>query len=168
LAAVIKQLRLIETGGLLPSAIFIPKEVSMANITRYSPFDELFDEFTRGYFVKPLGVPATRDLRMKLDVKESDKAYNVRAEIPGVKKEDIHVDVEGSHVSVRAEVKKEKEEKKDEKVIYSECSYGMVSRDFELPTDVDAQGAKAEYRDGVLDLTLPKKAGAAARRISVL
>jgi HSP20 family protein len=140
----------------------------MANITRYNPFEDVFSELTRGFFVKPLGFPAGPELQIKLDVKESDKAYKVRAEIPGVKKEDIHVDVEGSHVSLRAEVKEEKEEKKDERVVYSERSYGMVSRDFELPTDVDAQGAKAEYRDGVLDLTLPKKAGAAARRISVL
>jgi HSP20 family protein len=140
MAAVIKPLRLIEAGGLVPSAIFIPTEVAMANITRYNPFDDVFNELTRGFFVKPLGLP----------------------------EEDVHVDVEGSHVSLRAEVKEEKEEKKDERVVYSERSYGVVSRDFELPTDVDAQGAKAEYRDGVLDLTLPKKAGAAARRISVL
>jgi HSP20 family protein len=52
-------------------------------------------------------------------------------------------------------------------VIYSERSYGMVSRDFDLPGDVDAQGAKAEYKDGVLNLTLPKKPGAATRRISI-
>lgn len=100
-------------------------------------------------------------------MKEGDKAYTVRAEIPGVKKEDIHVDVESNHVSLRAEVKLAKEEKKDEKTIYSECSYGAVSRGFDLPTDVDAGAAKAEYTDGVLNLTLPKKAGTATRRISI-
>lgn len=139
----------------------------MANITRYSPFEDLFNELTRGFYIKPLGLPGTGMPDIKLDVKEHDKEYTVRAEIPGVKKEDIHVDVEGSHVSLRAEVKTEREQKKDEKVICSECSYGMVRRDFELPTDVDSQAAKAEYKDGVLNLTLPKKAGAAARRISV-
>lgn len=139
----------------------------MANIARYNPVDEMFNELTRGFFVRPLGLPAQPDLQVRLDVKEDDKAYKVRAEIPGVKKEDIHVDVEGSHVSVRAEVKAEKEQKEGEKVIYSECSYGMVSRGFDLPTDVDAQGAKAEYKDGVLNLTLPKKAGAQTRRISI-
>ena len=100
-------------------------------------------------------------------MKESDKDYKICAEIPGVRKEDIHVDVEGNHVSLRAEVKQSKEEKKDEKVIYSECSYGAVSRGFDLPTDVDEEGAKAEYKDGVLNLTLPKKAGTATRRISI-
>ena len=114
----------------------------MANITRYSPFEDLFNEFTRGFYVRPLsGFPAQGAPEIKLDVKEHDKDYTVRAEIPGVKKEDIHVDVEGS--------------------------YGAVSRDFELPTDVDSNGAKAEYKDGVLNLTLPKKAGAATHRISV-
>jgi len=100
-------------------------------------------------------------------VKEDDKAFTVHAEIPGVKKEDIHVDVEGDHVSVRAEVKQEKEEKKGEKVIYSERSYGMVSRSFTLPVDVDAQGAKADYKDGMLNLVLPKKAGASTKQITV-
>jgi HSP20 family protein len=139
----------------------------MANITRYDPIEDLFNEFTRGFFVKPLAFPRQGELQIKLDVKEGDKDYTVRAEIPGVKKEDIHVDVEGSHVSLRAEIKSEKEEKKGEKTIYSERSYGMVSRGFDLPTDVDAGGTKAEYKDGVLNLVLPKKAGAAARRISV-
>jgi HSP20 family protein len=68
---------------------------------------------------------------------------------------------------VRAEVKREKEEKKDEKVIYSERSYGMVSRSFSLPGEVDAGAAKAEYKDGVLNLVLPKKANAQARRLTI-
>ena len=85
----------------------------MANITRYSPFEDLFNEFTRGFYVKPLSFPTQGLPEIKLDVKEHEKDYSVRAEIPGVKKEDIHVDVEGSHVSVRAEIKAAKEEKKD-------------------------------------------------------
>src|SRR5437762_9315140 len=109
----------------------------MANITRYSPFEDLFNEFTRGFYVKPLGVTAQGMPDIRLDVKEHDKDYAIRAEIPGVKKEDIHVDVEGSHVTLRAEVKSSREEKKGERVICSECSYGAVSRDFELPSDVD-------------------------------
>lgn len=139
----------------------------MASIARYNPFDELFNEFSKGFFVKPFAMPENGEIKMKLDVKEDDKGYTVRADIPGVKKEDIHVDVDANAVTLRAEVKKEKEEKKDEKVIYSERSYGMVSRSFSLPAEVDAEAARAEYKDGVLSLTLPKKAGAQARRISV-
>jgi HSP20 family protein len=138
----------------------------MANITRFNPFD-LLEDFGRGFAVKPLGFPAEVDVKIKVDVKEDDKAFTVRADIPGVKKEDIQVSVEGDHVSLRAEVKQEKEEKKGEKTIYSERSYGMASRSFTLPSDVDAQGARAEYKDGVLNLVLPKKEGASARRIAV-
>ena len=139
----------------------------MANLTRYTPFEDLFNDFTRGFWVKPLALPAGEELKMKLDVEEDDKAYKVHAEIPGVKKDDIQVDVNGDQVSIRAEVKREKEEKKGEKVLHSERYYGMVSRSFTLPGDVDEKGTVAKYSDGVLDLTLPKKQGNGARRISV-
>ena len=105
----------------------------MANITRYNPFDELFNEFSKGFFVRPFSMPEGAEPKMKLDVKEDEKAYTIRADIPGVKKEDIQVDVDANAVTVRAEMKQEKEEKKDQKVIYSERSYGMVSRSFTLP-----------------------------------
>jgi HSP20 family protein len=139
----------------------------MANITRYTPFDELFKEFNKGFWVKPLPFPAETPVEIRLDVKEDDKAYTVRAEIPGVKKDDIKVDVDGNVVSLSAEVRQEKEEKKGEKVVYSERAYGMASRSFTLPGDVDAKGAKAEYKDGLLSLTLPKKANGSAQRIAI-
>jgi HSP20 family protein len=139
----------------------------MSNITRFGPFDELFNDFGKGFFVRPFVLPAENELKMKLDVKEDEKTFTVQAEIPGVRKEDIQVQIDGEQVSVRAELKKEKEEKKGEKVVYSERSYGMVSRSFTLPVAVDAKGAKAEYKDGVLNLTLPKKSNGSAQRISV-
>jgi HSP20 family protein len=133
------------------------------NITRYNPLDELL----KGFWVKPLAFPAEGEIRMKVDVKEDENAYTVRADIPGVKKEDIQVDIEGAQVSLRAESRQEKEEKQGEKVIHSERSYGMVSRSFLLPGEVDSQAAKAVYKDGVLSLTLPKKANGAGRRVAV-
>ena len=139
----------------------------MANITRYDPFEDLFKDFGKGFWVKPFAMPAETELTMKIDVSEDDKTFSVRADIPGVKKEDIQVDIDEDHVSVRAEVKQEKEEKKGEKVVYSERSYGMVSRSFSLPAAVDAKGAKAEYKDGVLSLTLPKKSNGSAKRIAI-
>ncbi|MFY9317764.1 MAG: Hsp20 family protein [Burkholderiales bacterium] len=138
----------------------------MANITRYTPFDDLFSDLTRGFWVRPFPVAAGEELQMKVDVKEGDKAYTVRAEIPGVKKDDIQVDVNGDMVSVRAEVKREKEEK-GEKLLRSERYYGMVSRSFSLPTEVDDKATVAKYSDGVLELTLPKKQGNGAKRIAV-
>lgn len=139
----------------------------MANITRYNPFEDFFNDFGKGFFVRPLAFPAETELKMKIDVKEDAKSYTVQADIPGVKKEDIQVDIDGDTVSVRAEAKREKEEKKDEKVVYSERSYGMVSRSFSLPTEVDEKAAQAEYKDGVLTLVLPKKTNGGGRRISI-
>jgi len=139
----------------------------MANITRYDPFEDFFKDFGKGFWVKPFAMPAETELTMKIDVKEDDKSFTVKADIPGVKKEDIQVDLDEDRVSVRAEVKQEKEEKKGEKVVYSERSYGMVSRSFSLPAAVDAKGAKAEYKDGVLSLTLPKKSNGSAKRVAI-
>jgi HSP20 family protein len=139
----------------------------MANITRYNPFEDFFQDFGKGFWLKPLPFPAETELKMKIDVKEDDKSFTVKADIPGVKKEDIQIDIEDDHISLRAEVKQEKEEKKDEKVVYSERAYGMVSRSFTLPVDVDAKAAKAEYKDGVLNLTLPKKGNGSAKRVAV-
>ena len=112
----------------------------MANITRYDPFDvalDPFDDLFRG-FLRPVrfeGQP--QQMQIKMDVKENDKAYTVHAEIPGVKKEDIHVTIEGNQVSISAEVKKEKEEKEGDKVLRSERYYGKVYRSFSLGQDVD-------------------------------
>ena len=139
----------------------------MANITRYDPFEDFFKDFGKGFWMKPVAFPAQTELAMKIDVKEDDKSFIVKADIPGVKKEDIQIDIDDGRVSLRAEVKQEKEEKKDEKVVYSERSYGAVSRSFVLPVEVDAKGASAEYKDGVLNLTLPKKSNGSAKRITV-
>jgi len=139
----------------------------MTNLTRYNPFDDFFKDFGKGFWVKPVAFPGEAELSMKIDVKEDDKAFTVKADIPGVKKEDIQIDIDDDQISLRAEAKQEKEEKKDEKVVYSERSYGMVSRSFTLPVAVDEKGAKAEYKDGVLNLTLPKKSNGAAKRIAV-
>ena len=139
----------------------------MANMTHYNPFEDFFKDFGKGFWIKPVAFPGETELSMKIDVNEDDKAFTIKADIPGVKKEDIQVDVDEDQISLRAEVKREKEEKKGEKVVYSERSYGMVSRSFTLPSSVDAKGAKAEYKDGVLNLTLPKKSNGQAKRVAV-
>ena len=139
----------------------------MTNLTRYNPFENFFQDFGKGFWVKPLAFPSETALSMKIDVKEDDKTFTVKADIPGVRKEDIQIEIDDDTVSLRAEAKQEKEEKKGEKVVYSERSYGMVSRSFTLPTAVDEKGAKAEYKDGVLNLMLPKKTNGAAKRIAV-
>ena len=139
----------------------------MSNLMRYRSLDDLFNEMTRGFLVRPLA-GGERELEMKLDIKEDEKAYKVRADIPGVKKDDIHVTVDGNEVTIRAEVKEEKEEKQGEKMLCKERYEGMISRSFDLPYEVDLASAAAKYSDGILDLTLPKKTDAgAAKRLTV-
>ncbi len=94
--------------------------------------------------------------QMKMDVTETDGGFLVKAEIPGVRKEDIHVEVEGAKVMITAEVKKDIEEKKEGRMLRSERSYGYTSRVFTLGCEVDRAKAEAKYVDGVLMLTLPK------------
>jgi len=139
----------------------------MANIARYNPFDELFNEFSKGFFVRPFAAAEGAEPKMKLDVKEDEKAYTVRADIPGVKKEDIHVAIDGNQVSIEAEVKKEKEEKKGEKVVRSERYYGKQYRSFTLGSEIDSAKAEAKYQDGVLDLKLPKKSNGSSKELKV-
>jgi len=142
----------------------------MANITRYDPFDvalDPFDDLFRG-FMRPVRFEGqAQPMQIKMDVKEDEKNYNVHAEIPGVKKEDIHVTIEGNQVSISAEVKKEKEEKEGEKVLRSERYYGKVYRSFTLGQDVDDAKATAKYDGGVLNLTLPKKATSSAKKLAI-
>lgn len=139
----------------------------MANIPRSNPFGELLQELSEGFLVKPFARAAGAEPAIKLDVREDDDGYTVLAEIPGARKEDIHVDVEGSGVTLRAEIRQEQEQKANQKVVYRERSYGSVTRSFSLPGEVDAQRARAEYKDGVLSLILPRKPGGQARRVSI-
>lgn len=136
------------------------------NLTRVDPFGDIDDLF-KGFFVRPMAFEGQPQMQIKMDVKENDGAYTVHADIPGVKKDDIHVTIEGNQVSISAEVKKEKEEKQGEKVLRSERYYGKVARSFTLAQDVDEAKAQAKYADGVLELTLPKKAASSARKLSI-
>lgn len=145
----------------------------MSQLTHWNPFkaltraegsggiDQLFREFGMQPFFTRLAVP---DIR--IDVSESDKAYTIKADIPGAKKEDIDVSVEGRQVSITARSSR-KSETKDETSLYSERSEGQVFRSFTLPAEVDDKGAEAKYADGVLSLTLPKKSNGNNHRVKV-
>jgi HSP20 family protein len=142
----------------------------MANVQRWDPFDDIDDLF-KGFFLRPMrmepGEAAGSPVKIRIDVKEDDKSYLVHAELPGVKKEDINVSIDGNQVSISAEVKRDREEKQGEKVLRTERYYGKVYRAFALAQDVDQDGANARYENGVLELTLPKKQAAAQRRLAV-
>jgi len=105
--------------------------------------------------------------RIKLDLIERDDSYAVKAEIPGVRKEDIDIRVEGNLVTISAEMKKEKEEKKEGRVLRRERQEGYASRSFTLACPVDDGKAEAKFVDGVLELTLPKKAPTSTKRLAV-
>jgi HSP20 family protein len=135
-------------------------------MTRSGLFDDLFRDVAPGFFVKPLhgdALPA----QIKVEVRETPQAYLLQAEVPGVRKEDIHVQVEGNVVSLRAEVKQQDVESDGEKVLRSERFYGAVARSFQLPQDIDNTLAKAKYDHGVLTLTLPKKSVAQGQRLVI-
>lgn len=140
----------------------------MTNLTRYVPFDPVqdpFDELFRGFF-RPVRMDQEA-ARFKMDVKEDDKAYTVHADLPGADKNDIHVSIEGGTVAISAETRSESEQKEGEKVLMRERSHGRIYRSFTLALDVDEAAATAKYRDGVLELVLPKKAAAASKRLVV-
>jgi HSP20 family protein len=140
----------------------------MVNITRYSPLDDTFDNFFRGFFVRPVRADNQDTIaKFRVDVAENDKAYTVHAELPGVKKEDINISVEGDEVAISAEAKSEKEVKDGARVLRTERYQGKLYRAFTLGAPIDEAAVAAKYADGVLELTLPKKAATSAKRITI-
>lgn len=147
----------------------------MANLTRWDPFGEMarFDPFRdmndyfKGFMLRPVFQGLEAEPEIKLEISEAEKAYTVKADVPGVKKEDIQISIDGNQVSISAEVKQEKEEKQGNKLVRSERYYGKQFRSFTLAHDIDEANAEAEYADGVLKLTLPKKSGSETKKISI-
>ncbi|UCV15796.1 Hsp20/alpha crystallin family protein [Quatrionicoccus australiensis] len=137
----------------------------MANITRIDPLEDLF----RGFFVRPVdfnGSPQQTP-SIKMDVREEGDNYLVHAELPGVRKEDIHVVVDGNQVSLSAEVKQEKESREGDRLLRSERYFGKVSRSFQLGQEIDDSKAIAKFNDGVLELTLPKRQASPNKRLNI-
>ena len=138
----------------------------MNHLTTYDPFAESgIDDLFRGFF-RPVRVEKT-PASIKMDVTEENGAYLVKAEIPGVGKEDIQVSIEGNQVTIGAEVKREKDVKDGERVLRSERYFGSVYRGFTLPVEVDESASEAKYENGVLQLKLAKKPANTGRKITV-
>ena len=140
----------------------------MNALTRFERLDDMFPELFRRW-MRPMpasGFEAPAEIR--IDVSENDKGYEVRAVVPGVKKEDIRVAIDGNFVSISAEIKREKEEKgKGERALVKELYFGSASRGFSLAHEVDEKQAIAKYEDGVLKLSLPKKQEASSRTLPI-
>jgi HSP20 family protein len=140
----------------------------MVNVTRFNPFNDAIDDLFRGFLVRPVGYEGhTAAAQFRVDVSENEQAYVLRAEIPGVKKEDINVTIDGDTVAIGAEVKNEKAVKNGDRVLRTERYFGKVYRAFTLGQAVEEAGANARYENGVLELTLPKKAAVQAKRVTI-
>lgn len=103
----------------------------------------------------------------RLDLRETEQAYEIQAEMPGVEKDDLKVAVDHQRITIEGECRKANERREGENVVYSERSARKFMRSFTLPSEVDEAAAQAKLDNGVLHLTLPKKQGGAARRIDV-
>jgi HSP20 family protein len=131
--------------------------------------DQDFDNFFSD-FLRPMRVyeeTEGRDLVPPVDVVENGDAYTVRTELPGVKKEDIDVTLEDGVLTIKAESRSETEEKSGERVIRQERRYGQYLRSLRLGAAIDEKAVKANYRDGVLELVLPKAEAVKPKKIEV-
>jgi len=125
-------------------------------------FQDFFAPLAQGgrWSEDEMGVP-------RLDVRETDKAFEIQADLPGVRKEDIKVSIDGPRVTIEGVCQQANEQREGEQVVYSERSTRRYQRSFSLPSEVDDAAAEARLEDGVLKLSLPKKAGGAARRLTI-
>jgi HSP20 family protein len=139
----------------------------MNALTRFDRIDNLFPELFRR-FAHPMHLidENTLPADIRVDVSENDKEYLVSAEIPGAKKEDIRVSIDGNYVSISADIKKEQEEKHGRSLV-RETYRGTISRGFTLASDVDDKTAVAKLDNGVLRLTLPKREGSGSRTLKI-
>lgn len=147
-------------------ANIIPHSPLLGDVTRFNPFLDV-DEWFNGFAMRPFLREMDAKPQIKMDVTENSKAYVVRAEIPGVHKQDIKVAVDGNMVTISAEIKQEKEEMKGEKVLWHERYQGSSYRSFTLASNIDEDKTQAKYDNGILELTLPKKNESPHREILV-
>lgn len=139
-------------------------DLRIKELAEWDPFESAFRNMLRPWRMSKELETAPQ---IRLDVDESDAEYLIKAEVPGVRKEDIDVRIDGNQVTISAEVKKETEEKKGTRVLRSERQYGFASRSFLLDTAVDDAKADAKYANGVLTLKLPKRAQEGKRKLTI-
>lgn len=143
-------------------------------LVKWEPFREFDDMLSRmERYTGKLGWPnlrretfATTEWAPKVDIVETDKEYTIKAELPEVNKEDVKVNIENGELTISGERKQEKEEK-DKKFHRIERYYGSFMRSFTLPDNVDEANIKATFKDGMLNLSLPKSAQAKPKAMEV-
>ena len=140
----------------------------MYPLTRQDPLASRLEGLF-GELLDPAAWTQTRSqaLPLRVDVRETADSYIVLAELPGVKKDAIQIEIEGDEVSIAADIGRVPEAKEGEKWVRLERFHGRTERRFALPQEIDAERADAKFTDGLLELALPKRAPAGGRRISV-
>lgn len=141
----------------------------MSNLRLSDPlFGDPFESAIRRFFSPSLFDSDSAGVRMPVDVAERDGIYEVKADLPGVKKEDINVRIDGNVVQIDALANGDKPAKASpDKILRRERYRGTISRTFSMADDIDDAKVQAKYIDGVLTLELPKKASAAMKKIAV-
>jgi HSP20 family protein len=138
----------------------------MANdLMQLDPFNDIaslapfrgFDDFLKDFRLGPSMAGLAAAPQIKMDISETEDAYTIKADIPGARKEDVKVAIDGNRISISVESKRESEEKEGETVVRRERYVGRQARSFTLACDLDEEKAVAKYQDGVLNLSLPKK-----------
>ncbi|NEX62343.1 Hsp20/alpha crystallin family protein [Noviherbaspirillum galbum] len=145
------------------------------NLTHFDPFRDLtrsdpfrsMESLMKNFGLRSFFGDMEPEPRIRIDVTENEQEYTVKADIPGVRKEDIEVDINNNVVNISAELNQESEKKTGENTVRSERYYGRQYRSFTLAHDIDETQAKASYENGVLQLVLPKKAGGTNRKIAI-
>lgn len=142
-----------------------PRMNPISRIFGADPFRE-FDDFFSSMRMPSLLSSADMAPQVRMDVTETDQAYQVIADLPGIKKDDIKVSIDGNQVSISAQTES-RSEQQSATSLCSERSWGQYYRSFTLPQAVDDAQAQAQFHDGVLELTLPKKAGGTAKPLAI-
>lgn len=145
-----------------------------SNLTRFDPFNDVarldpfrrLEDLMREFSMTPMLRSFEPERQIRVDVTETDQAYLVKADMPGLKKDDIKISVEGNMVTISATMQEEKQET-SAGTVYSERYSGALYRSFSLPQELDDANTEAKYQDGVLSLTLPKKPGTARKQITI-
>jgi len=141
---------------------------------RSGPMEDQFGRMVESMF-QDFFAPLAQGARMlddglampRLDVSETEKTFEIHAELPGVKKDDVKVSIDGQRVTIEGECQQANEQRQGEQVVYSERSTRRYQRSFTLPSEVDDAAAEARLENGILALTLPKRQGNAAKRLTI-
>lgn len=140
--------------------------ISPLRMPELAPFDP-FDDPGFSLLMPWRARTSERAPQIRVDVSENDGHYKVMAEVPGVRKEDLDVQIDNNQINITVEVKKERETSENGHLLRSERRYGWIRRSLWLDAPVDQTKASARYHDGVLELTLPKKSVTATRRLEI-